>query len=143
MVVNAGQFEPQGAITIQSEKTSGAAIARGDVCDRTTGKWRTAPAGTGAGPYAVATKAAASTDSTVQLLLQGICYVTADAVIQPNDMLLISPSTAGQVVATATAVLGTYVGKYLAHENEGDGHTVPTATADGDIIRIHLNPGGL
>jgi hypothetical protein len=51
-------------------------------------------------------------------------------------MLIISPSTAGQVVGTATAVITTYVGKYLYHENEGDGATVPTAAADGDVIKI-------
>lgn len=142
MAVAAGQYEKQGAIIVQSGKT-GAAIARGDICDLSSGEWRTAPAGTGAGPYAVCTKAAAAADTTVQLLLSGIVYVTADSAITKNGMVFISPSTAGQVVQTATAVLTTYVGKYLGHENEGDGATVPTDAVDGDIIRIHFNPGGL
>lgn len=141
MAVNPGQYEPQGNIVIQAAKT-GAAIAKGDVCDQTGGQWRTAPAGTGAGPYAICTKAAAAADTTVQLLLYGIVYVTADSAITPNGMLLISPSTAGQVVATATAVITTLVGIYLGHENEGDGATVPTDAADGDVIRIFF-AGGL
>lgn len=142
MAVAAGQYEPQGAILIQAAKT-GAAIAKGDVCDSTGGQWRTAPAGTGAGPYAICTKAAAASDTTVQLLISGLVYVTADSTIVPNAMLIISPSTAGQVVSTATAVITTIVGKYLYHENEGDGATVPTNASDGDIIKIHFNPGGL
>ena len=135
-----GNYEPQGAIVIQAAKTN-AAIAKGDVCDSTGGQWRTAPAGTGAGPYAVCTKAATAADTTVQLLLRGLVYVTADSVIVPNAMLLISPSTAGQVVSTATAVITTYVGKYLYHENEGDGSTVPTNAADGDVVKIDF--GGM
>lgn len=135
MTVAAGQYEPQGAIVVQAAKT-GAAIAKGDVCDSTGGQWRTAPAGTGAGPYAIATKAATAADTTVQLLLRGLVYVTADSSITPNGMLIISGATAGQVVATATAVITTYVGKYLGHENEGDGVTVPTTASDGDIVRI-------
>ena len=130
-----GDYEPQGAILIQAAKTA-AAITKGDVCDSTGGQWRTAPAGTGAGPYAVCTKSAAASDSTVQLLLRGLVYVTADSSITANGMLIISPSTAGQVVSTATAVITTYVGKYLYHENEGDGSTVPTSAVDGDVIKI-------
>lgn len=142
MTVVAGEYEPQGAILIQSSKT-GAAIAKGDVCDLSSGDWRTAPAGTGPGPYAVCTKAATAADTTVQLLLKGIVYLTADSTITKNGMVFISPSTAGQIVQTATAVLTTYVGQYLGHENEGDGVTVPTTASDGEIVRVHFNPGGL
>lgn len=138
MAVVAGQYEIQGSIVVQSGKT-GAAIAKGDVCDLSSGQWRTAPAGVGAGPYAVATKAASASDTTVQILLIGIVYLTADGAITPNGNIIISASTAGQVIAGAGAY-GTLVGKYLAHENEGDGFTVPTAAADADIIRCFFNP---
>ena len=136
----AGDYEPQGALIIQGSKTN-AAITKGDVCDVSTGKWRTAPAGTGAGPYAVCIKAAAAADTTVNLLLTGIVYLTANSAVTVNGMLIISPSTAGQVVATATAVITTFVGQYLGHENEGDGVTIPTDAVNTDVIRVHFYPG--
>jgi hypothetical protein len=138
MAVNPGQYEPQGAVLIQSLKT-GSAIARGDVCDVSSGSWKTATTSS-TGPFAVCTKAAAAADTTVQLIIKGIVYVTADGVIVPNNPVGPAP-TAGQVIQTATLVASATIGKYLAHENEGDGATVPTNTADGDVVRIELGGG--
>jgi hypothetical protein len=138
MVVVAGQYEIQGSIVVQGSKT-GAGIAKGDILDVSGGQWRTAPAGTGAGPYAVATKAAASSDPTVQVLLQGIVYLTADSSITPKGNIIISATTAGRVIAGAGAY-GTLVGKYLAHENEGDGFTVETNASAAEVVRCFFNP---
>ncbi len=133
----AGDYEPnQGVITLQAEKT-GSGITKGNVINLSSNKWQTAST-SGGGPFGVATKTAAASDSTVQFILKGIVYVVADGVIQPNQPVVVSASTAGQVQSTATPAVDGVVGIYLGHENEGDGETVATAAADGDTIRIWL-----
>jgi hypothetical protein len=68
--------------------------------------------------------------------------VKADGVINPNDPVRVSASTAGEVVsAGATPFASGVLGRYLGHENEPDGTTVPTAAADGDTIRILVGLG--
>jgi hypothetical protein len=136
MAVAAGQYEPQGAILIQSKKT-GSAIAKGDLCHLSSGSWQTTANGSATGPFAVCTKAAAAADTTVQLLIKGIVYMTADGAITINNPVT-PAATAGQIVQTATPVGTGCCGFYLAHENEGDGATVPTDAADGDIVRVHF-----
>jgi hypothetical protein len=133
----AGDYEPQGAIIIQSKKT-GAAIAKGDICDTSSGSWRTAPAGAITYPFAVCTKAATAADATVQLLIQGIVYVTSAGAITINTAITGSGATAGQAAQTATPGGSSCVGWYLAHENEGDGVTVPTDAVNGDVIRVRF-----
>lgn len=142
MVVSAnylGSPEPQGAIKVQAEKTA-AAITKGDLLNISSGKWQTAATG-GSGPFAVALETKAASAATVSILREGIVYVTSDGVITPNDPVTVSGSTAGQVISNVTPTLANQVGIYLGHENEGDGSTVPTAAADGDVIRIHFRSG--
>jgi len=136
MVATSGSFELQGAITITAEKGN-AAITKGDVVSLSSNKWiRAATSATGPLAVAISTEVAAAT--TVDLILEGIVYVVSDGVINPNASLVVSASTAGQVQATATPFATGVLGQYLGHENEPDGTTVPTAAADGDIIRIKL-----
>ena len=137
MVAVAGSFELQGAVTITAEKGTSAGITKGDVCNLSSNKWVTAGT-SGAGPFGVCIKTQATADPTVNLITKGIVYVVADGTINPNASVVVSASTAGQVQASATPFASGVVGKYLGHENEPSGTTVPTAAADGDIIRIQL-----
>ena len=155
----AGDYEPQGAILIQSSKGTSAAIVKGNVCTVTTGKFNKAAATANlVGPFIVATKAAATADTTFQGIIQGIVYVKAEGAITVNALVATSGTTAGAVAAytasaqntttptgtqniTAAADFQRVVGIYLGHENEGDGYTIPTDAIDTDTIRILLIGG--
>jgi hypothetical protein len=156
----AGDYEPQGAIVAQASKGTSAAIVKGNVCAVTTGKWNKAATTDTTGPFAVATKAAATADTTCQLLFQGIVYVKCEGAITVNALVQPSTTTAGAVMAytastiNSTTPTGTQViagasdfkrviGIYLGHENEGDGYTIPTDAADGDTGRILMTAGGV
>ena len=152
----AGDYEPQGAVLIQSSKGTSAAIVKGNVCTITSGKFNKAAATANlVGPFLVATKAAATSDTTVQGIIKGIVYVKAEGNITANALVATSGTTAGAVAAytastqNTTTPTGTQninaaadfqrvVGIYLGHENEGDGQTIPTDAVDTDDIRILL-----
>ncbi len=153
-----GDYEPQGAVLLQASKGTSAAIVKGNVCAVTTGKWNKAATTDTTGPFAVATKAAATADTTCQLIFRGIVYVKAEGAITVNALVQPSTTTAGAVMAyTASSVNSTtptgtqviagasdfkrVVGIYLGHENEGDGATIPTDAVDTDDIRILLAGG--
>jgi len=150
----AGDYEPQGSIVIQASKGTSAAIVKGNVCTVTTGKFNKAAATANlVKPFLVATKAAATADTTVQGIMQGIVYVKGEGAITVNALVATSGTTAGAVAAytasaqntttptgtqniTAAADFQRVIGIYLGHENEGDGYTIPTDAVDGDTIRI-------
>src|SRR5688572_16690195 len=137
MVAVAGSFELQGAITITAEKGTSAGITKGDVCSLSSNKWITAST-SASGPFAVAIETTATATTTQDLITGGIVYVTADGTINPNASVVVSASTAGHVQASATPFAAGVIGRYLGHENEPSGTTVPTQAVDGDIIRILL-----
>jgi hypothetical protein len=155
----AGDYEPQGAVVLQFSKGTSAAIVKGNVCTVTTGKYNKAAATANlVGPFVVATKAAATADTTFQGIIQGIVYVKGEGAITVNAPVATSGTTAGAVAAytasaqntttptgtqniTAAADFQRVVGIYLGHENEGDGQTIPTDAADGDTVRIFLVGG--
>jgi len=152
----AGDYEPQGAILIQSSKGTSAAIVKGNVCTITSGKYNKAAATANlVRPFLVATKAAATADTTVQGIIHGIVYVKAEGAITVNALVATSGTTAGAVAAytasaqntttptgtqniTAAADFQRVIGIYLGHENEGDGQTIPTDAVDTDDIRIFM-----
>jgi hypothetical protein len=152
----AGGYEP-GAYILQLQKASSGAITRGVVVDvnTSTNVWRTAPTTGSAGKYGVCTKTAADGDLVVDVCLKGVVYLTADGVIQPGRRVQVSATTAGQVIQFADATVGgTYaeaeveaaganwnrsVGTYLGHVDENDGKFPPTASADGEVIRVLLD----
>lgn len=154
MVAVLGSYEPQGAVTFQSSKGTSAGITKGELCNISAGKWVKTPAAAAvAGPFAVCTKTATAAATTVQLVKKGIVHLTADGTITVNALVQPATATAGQVIAyTASSVTSTVptgtettaaaadfsrvVGIYLGHEGEGDGNTIPTNAADGDVIRV-------
>jgi hypothetical protein len=154
----AGDYEPQGAIVINSSQTA-AIQTKGNVCVLSSGDWVKATAAAGhTGPFAVATKTSTAADTTNQYIVRGIVYVLAEGAITVNNLVQCSATTAGSVMAYAASTIASttptgtqviagaadfsrVVGIYLGHENEGDGFTVPTDAADGDTIRILL--GGI
>jgi hypothetical protein len=152
----AGDYEPQGSVVLQFSKGTSAAIVKGNVCTVTTGKYNKAAATANLpGPFVVATKAAATADTTFQGIVKGIVMVKAEGNITVNALVATSGTTAGAVAAytasaqNTTTPTGTQninaaadftrvVGIYLGHENEGDGSTIPTDAVDTDDIRILL-----
>jgi len=153
MPVLAGDYLP-GAVLITGPKGTAAAIAQGDVvmCDTTNHVWVSVPAAAAQiGPFGVAAKAAATTDTTVSVVIEGRAYVTADGVIHPVHYVMNSASTIGRVIEWASDVsaLGTagvnslkVIGQYEGHETEGDQKTLPTNTAATDVVRIALGVSG-
>lgn len=164
MPVAAGDYLPGAKLTSEKKSTS-SAPAIGDVLSVQSNVWATATtSGAGAkGPFRVCvgktgpTPAPANADPSVSAVMEGIVYVTADGTINVGS--LVTPSgatTAGRVVAYTpttvatgtTPVAGDVVaardeyrlvcGTYLGHENEGGFTSVPTAAAQGDVIRIHF-----
>lgn len=153
----AGGYEP-GAYIVQLQKATsgGSAIIRGVIVDlnTSTNVWRVAPTTGSAGKFGISTKAAADGDAVVDVCLKGVVYATADGTIQPGRRVIVSATTAGQVIQyAASTVGGTYaqaeviaaggdfnrvVGTYLSKVDEMDGKNPPTAAADGDIVRILL-----
>lgn len=129
-------------------KTTGAAIARGDVLEYVPASdaYRTAATSSQAGIYAVAVKDAASADTSVEAVVSGIVTVTADGAIGYGGMVKVSGATAGQVVEATvsgatpdayTFVVGRYMGKVGDNVRNGKGG-FPDA-ADNDVIIIDLN----
>ena len=156
----AGDYEPQGAIVLQVSKGTSAAIVKGNLLTVTTGKWNKAATTDTTGPFCVATKAAAATDTTCQAIFQGIVMMKAEGNITVNALVQPSTTTAGAVMAYAassinsTTPTGTQtiagasdfkrvVGIYLGHDNENDGSTIPTDAVDTDDIRVLLTAGGV
>jgi len=152
---NPGDYEPQGAVLIQTSQTS-AIITKGNVCVLSSGEYVKATAAAGhVSPFAVATKTSTASDAINQFIMKGIVYVKAEGAITKNNLVQCSATTAGAVMAyTASAINSTtptgtqtiagavdfqrVVGIYLGHENECDGATEPTDAADADTIRILL-----
>lgn len=162
MPVAAGDYLPGAKLTSEKKSTS-SAPAIGDVLTVQSNVWATAPTSAGLGPFRVCvgktgpTPAPANADPSVSAVIEGIVYVTADGTINVGSLVTTNgATTAGRVVAyTPTSVAtgttpaaGDVVkardeyrqscGTYLGHENEGGFTSVPTAAAQGDIIRIHF-----
>lgn len=159
-----GNVETMKYRAIWKKATSGgSAIAPGLVVKLTESTGVGAVAATNAlGPFGVVprlTPVNVDADDTFQVITGGEIYVTADGAIKPNQRVMISGATAGQVVAFAVAAAGAspteaevesageafnkVVGIYLGHEGEGSGLTnEATDAADGQVIRILLNGKG-
>jgi len=149
----AGDYLP-GATLITGPKGTSAAIAMGDVVmlDSTNHVWVSTPASAAQiGPFGVASRAAATADTTVSVIIEGRAYVTADGVIHPVHYVMNSASTVGRVIEWASDVsaLGTagvnslkVIGQYEGHETEGDQKTLPTNSAATDVVRVTLGVSG-
>jgi len=153
MVVVAGDYLP-GATIITGPKGGAAAIAKGDVvmCDTTNHVWVSVPAvASQVGPFGVAAAAAATTDTTVSVVIEGRAWVTADGVIHPVHYVMNSASTVGRVIEWVSDVSAAgpagvnslkIIGQYEGHENEGTQKTLPTNSAATDLVRITLGVSG-
>lgn len=136
----------QNAEIANLNKLNTVPIAKGDVLiyDAADDNFKTAPINGTSTRYAVAVKAAATTDTRVEAAISGYVYVTADGTIARGDAVKVSGVTPGQVVAAdavvavsdVSEIVGHYAGKMNNNEREGTG-TIPNA-ADGDIIIIRL-----
>src|SRR5574341_1257495 len=103
MALAAGDYFPNA--TLEYAKNSGAAAVTKGVLM----KWD--PTGDGyiittadadeTGPFAVCVKAAVSGDTRVLVATKGYVAVTADGIIEPNDLVQAASATAGQVIAWA------------------------------------------
>jgi hypothetical protein len=126
-------------------KTTGAAIAKGDVLEYVPGSdaYRTAAAGSVNTLYAVAVKPALAADTTVEAVSSGAVTVRADGAIGYGAPVMVSGATPGQVVeatlgtAAPDSIVGTYIGKVGDNQRNGKGG-FPDA-ADNDVIIVDLN----
>ena|SRR5687768_7044216 len=161
-----GNVETMKYRAIWKKATSGgSAILPGKVVKLTesTGVGALAPTTAGlTGPFGVVPRLApvnVDSDDTFQVITGGEIYVTADGAIKPNQRVMPSTSTAGEVVAyvapaasasptqaevnTAAEAQQKIVGIYLGHVDEGSGLTnEATDAADGQVIRILLGNKG-
>jgi hypothetical protein len=159
MPVAAGDYLP-GVIIRQLKKgTSDATIVKGAVLYESSNLWTICPATANQkGPFGVCARTPATTDSTVDVIRDGIVYVTAGGTIQPGQYVQNDPNTAGQVVAFVSSAISTtptqadvqaarddylrVIGVYEGHENENSLNNPPTAAASTDVIRIRFGIGG-
>jgi hypothetical protein len=165
--ISAGDYLPGALLTTEIKANNDSTLKIGDVCTVQSNVWTTAgTSGASAkGPFRVAvsgsgyTTAGASTiqttDTSFSALVEGYVYVTADGTIQPGA--LVTPNgatTAGRVVAYVATTIPTTplqadvqnardefrlaCGVYEGHAGEGSVNAVPTAAAQGDVIRIRF-----
>jgi hypothetical protein len=153
----AGNYEPGAEIYSLKKHTT--AITKGEVLsvDGTSKGFKTAPTTASlTGPFGIATKSHLATDTTAAVGKKGIFYVVADGAIDPNAFVMPSTTTAGRVIAhvpaTGTTPTGAevtaaaidwkrVVGQYLGKADQNAGSEVPTAAAQGDVIRILVSGG--
>lgn len=149
MTLAAGDYFPGAEISL-GKAGSTVAIAKGAVCinDATNDGWIIAPATTTAfGPYAVCVEAMATGGTQVKVCTRGKVAVVGSGVIEPNDLLQNSVSTAGRVavylartinVTTAASEHRRPLGRYISdNEDLGDG-TLPVDSAAADVVIIDL-----
>jgi hypothetical protein len=151
MTLAAGDYFPEyGAKIRMAKAATTVAIPKGTLLswDATNDGFVTAPAATTTyGPYAVAVEAMATGGTQVKVCYGGLVAVTGDGVLEPDDVLQPSTSTAGKVMLwsaltsnAANAHLqyrracGTY---WSDNEDLGDG-TIPVDSADADVVLINL-----
>lgn len=152
MTLAAGDYFP-GAKIEYMKAGSTVAISKGALLmwDTSGDGWLKATATTTTyGPYAVCVEAMATGGTQVKVCYGGLVAVTGDGVIEPNDLLQPSTSTAGKVmVYTARTINVTNaitefrrpVGQFKsASEDLGDG-TIAVDAADADVVIINLREG--
>lgn len=148
MTLSAGDYFPGSKIEFMKQGST-VAIAKGTLLKwDTTGDGWLKVAGTTAdlGPYAVCVEASSTGATQVLVCTRGFVAVNGDGTIEPNDLVMPSTSTAGKVmtytarsasVAAAMSEGRRFVGRYIGHEDEGDG-TIATDGADAEVIIIDL-----
>lgn len=160
MTLAAGDYFP-GAHIERAKAGSTVAIAKGLLLkwDRSGDGWiTTSAAADELGPFAVAVEAMATGGTQVTVCTRGYVAVTADEVLEPNDLVQASDSTAGQVDKFVTATIDAAatddikrardedarkVGRYITdNEDLGDG-VLAVDAADGDVVIIDLGSVGV
>jgi len=154
---SAGDYEPVHSF-VYPDKKDGSAITKGQVLDRNgSSGFRTAPTSGASGPFVVAVKSALAADTIVNVLDQGIVYLTAEGTINPGSLVVPASSTAGRVKAYTATTFGAtpsqtdvqnaaaesrnIVGRYMGKVSENDGATAPSAATTADIIRVRFFGG--
>jgi hypothetical protein len=152
MVLAAGDYFPGAKIRYVKAATT-VAIAKGALLswDASNDGFVLAPAATTTfGPYAVCVEAMATGGTQVKVCTGGYVAVTGDGVLEPEDVLQPSTSTAGKVMvwsALSTNATNAHLqwrrhcGTYISDsEALGDG-TLPVDSADADVVIINLREG--
>lgn len=152
MVLAAGDYFPGAKIRLAKAATT-VAIAKGKLLswDATNDGFVLAPAATTTlGPYAVCVEAMATGGTQVKVCYGGLVCVTGDGVLEPDDILQPSTSTAGKVMvwsALTSNAANAHIqwrrpcGTFISDDEAlGDG-TLPVDSADNDVIIINLREG--
>lgn len=152
MTLAAGDYYPDAKIELMKSGST-VAIAKGALLkwDPTGDGWLACSATTTEyGPFAVCVEAMATGGTQVKVATRGLVAVTGAGVIEPNDMLQASNSTATRVavyaartinVTTASTEHRRPVGRMVSSsEDEGDG-IIATDSAAADVVIIELFGG--
>lgn len=152
MTLAAGDYFTGAKIELMKAGST-VAIAKGALLkwDPTGDGWLACSAGTAEyGPFAVCVEAMATGGTQVKVCSKGFVAVTGAGVIEPNDLLQASSSTATRVavyaartinVTTASTEHRRPVGRMVASaEDEGDG-TIASDSAAADVVIIDLFGG--
>jgi hypothetical protein len=99
-----------GCITFSGTKQGSGAIARGDLLVPDTGAtpdgWKISPASAGnPGPFAVCLKAAAATDTALEVAQGGTQALKAGGTIEINKLVMSDSGTAGKVIVYAPSAV--------------------------------------
>jgi len=97
-----------------------------------------------AGPFYIATQAAATADLKVSLARGGLWYVTGGDTIEPGDDVMLSTTVNGQTVkSTAVTTVPLWQGKVGVSMGFADsyGFGTPLASVVGDLYVLDLNAG--
>ena len=151
-----GDFEGTNYI-VYSERKANGVITKGDVLTLdSAGKWIEAPTSGALGPYGVATKSKLAGDLDVPVCTDGIIIVRSDGAIKTGKYVMVSASTAGEVIEYTAATIATtpgnsdvvaarddwkkVVGRYIGHPGEVGPGTDDRSTdaADGDLIIVQI-----
>jgi len=138
--------DPMGATFFRGNKAATFAVARGDILVKDTGtapdSYKIATAGAAiAGPFYIATEAAASAATKVSLADGGKWLVTGGDTIEPGDVVMLSTTVNGQTVkstaVTTVAIQQAVVGvSYGFADSYGTG--LPVASVVGDLYVLGL-----
>jgi hypothetical protein len=162
--ISAGDYLQGAQLTTEVKSASDSTTVIGAVCTVQSNAWKIAgTSSNNKGPFRVAVSGSgyvsgaptiATTDTSFSALVDGFVYVIGDGVINPGDLVKCSGTNAGHVATYVSTVIAStplqadvqsardefrlVVGVYEGHANEGSVGTVPTASADADIIRIRF-----
>jgi hypothetical protein len=139
----AGQIDPEYEKYVETmpANSGDGGIAAGLIGTVVTGKVVVNPTGaTGVKPFVGVVETKLTGDTQVRVLQEGIFYGYAEGAIAVGSQLVGGTVTAGHMKARAAETFDKIIGPYRGHPGEGSGNSPITAGANGQIIRVYIQP---